>query len=540
MQAEGPKEYALWIQALRSGIEKSLVSGVATNSVRKVNADGKSTVEFMQSPPLQSKSGSVQSASQQSGANRAKIKEFVEKILASNPTCAECSKPDPDWVSLNIGCVVCIDCSGVHRSLGVHISKMRSLTLDDLEPAEYTMLISTGNDLCNSIWEAKLSHEIAAKPVAADTYAVRDKYIRAKYQHKRFLSALENVPQQLPSGKSIDFDISPSDLKLPTVKIATLCLLHSASSNNIQDLIHALAWSADATGAIFPGEENPLIFAMRKGFVEIAVALFLNGASLTQSTASDSLTTPLSFALAHISATSDSQQEDQAKDTDTSRVDAICAYVVKKGDKPVVEPIGEALWQSEGGDDNGVPRTSASMGSLTPPRGSATVVTPYKTRTLSAELEDISIGTKAFRRQSRNDESESFGVRSGRSGSQEDLTTSFEASATTEAEAHSGGHELAESAHHVSKMIHDKGAKVVHQMLDVFHEGISSEEMMASASSAKTRISQKMKDAFNSTELLFPSDRHSSSGHHGSDNIISKSHRSTRDAFGSNSGEDAE
>ena len=39
----------------------------------------------------------------------------------------------PDWASTNIGVVFCIECSGVHRSLGVHISKVKSLTLDRWE-----------------------------------------------------------------------------------------------------------------------------------------------------------------------------------------------------------------------------------------------------------------------------------------------------------------------------------------------------------------------------------------------------------------------
>ena len=38
---------------------------------------------------------------------------------------------DPDWASLNLGALVCIECSGVHRNLGTHISRVRSLDLDE-------------------------------------------------------------------------------------------------------------------------------------------------------------------------------------------------------------------------------------------------------------------------------------------------------------------------------------------------------------------------------------------------------------------------
>lgn len=51
----------------------------------------------------------------------------VSRILRGipgNDSCAECSTPEPDWASLNLGLLLCIECSGVHRNLGVHISKV--------------------------------------------------------------------------------------------------------------------------------------------------------------------------------------------------------------------------------------------------------------------------------------------------------------------------------------------------------------------------------------------------------------------------------
>lgn len=53
----------------------------------------------------------------------------VSKILRGipgNDKCAECSAPEPEWASLNLGILLCIECSGVHRNLGVHISKVHS------------------------------------------------------------------------------------------------------------------------------------------------------------------------------------------------------------------------------------------------------------------------------------------------------------------------------------------------------------------------------------------------------------------------------
>ncbi|KAK3005412.1 hypothetical protein RJ639_015818 [Escallonia herrerae] len=53
--------------------------------------------------------------------------DSVSKILREIPGnnfCAECCASDPDWASLNLGILICIECSGVHRNLGVHISKV--------------------------------------------------------------------------------------------------------------------------------------------------------------------------------------------------------------------------------------------------------------------------------------------------------------------------------------------------------------------------------------------------------------------------------
>ncbi|KAJ8747055.1 hypothetical protein K2173_014538 [Erythroxylum novogranatense] len=53
----------------------------------------------------------------------------VLRRVCGNEKCADCGAPEPDWASLNLGVLVCIECSGVHRNLGVHISKVNDLNL---------------------------------------------------------------------------------------------------------------------------------------------------------------------------------------------------------------------------------------------------------------------------------------------------------------------------------------------------------------------------------------------------------------------------
>lgn len=56
------------------------------------------------------------------------------RSLSGNERCADCGGEYPQWASINMGTLLCIECSGIHRGLGVHISKIKSLELDKWDP----------------------------------------------------------------------------------------------------------------------------------------------------------------------------------------------------------------------------------------------------------------------------------------------------------------------------------------------------------------------------------------------------------------------
>ncbi|XP_020600611.1 arf-GAP with GTPase, ANK repeat and PH domain-containing protein 11-like [Orbicella faveolata] len=108
--------------------------------------------------------------------------------MEGNEVCVDCGAPSPDWASLNLGALMCIECSGIHRNLGTHVSRVRSLDLDEW-PSELTAVISAiGNTLANSVWEGKLQNR--TKPTPSSSREEKEKWVRAKYEGKEFLREL--------------------------------------------------------------------------------------------------------------------------------------------------------------------------------------------------------------------------------------------------------------------------------------------------------------------------------------------------------------
>ncbi|KAK9935709.1 hypothetical protein M0R45_022797 [Rubus argutus] len=107
--------------------------------------------------------------------------------IPGNDLCAECSSPEPDWASLNLGILLCIECSGAHRNLGVHISKVRSLTLDVKvwEPTIVDLFCNLGNAYCNSVLDDSNAMKTSlSKPGPKDAIQHKEIFIQAKYVEK--------------------------------------------------------------------------------------------------------------------------------------------------------------------------------------------------------------------------------------------------------------------------------------------------------------------------------------------------------------------
>ncbi|XP_028772616.1 probable ADP-ribosylation factor GTPase-activating protein AGD11 isoform X1 [Neltuma alba] len=133
--------------------------------------------------------------------------ERLEKLMheAGNKYCADCGSPEPKWVSSNIGAFICIKCSGIHRSLGVHISKVLSLKLDQWTDDEVSELAKLGgNASVNEKYEACIPSYMK-KPKPSSSIEERTDFIRRKYELLQFMGCEEQlscpfIPQQSTSS----------------------------------------------------------------------------------------------------------------------------------------------------------------------------------------------------------------------------------------------------------------------------------------------------------------------------------------------------
>jgi Arf-GAP/SH3 domain/ANK repeat/PH domain-containing protein len=158
--------------------------------------------------------------------NPDKLLQLLRDADQGNYWCADCgSGIKTEWVSINLGIILCIECSGIHRSLGTHISKVRSLTLDinSFTTDIVELLLLVGNRVSNMIWEAKLDQSI--KPTPQASREQRLKFITAKYADRAY--------------------VEPISSTLSRFATADETLIAAIKKNEIQQVIYALALKAN-------------------------------------------------------------------------------------------------------------------------------------------------------------------------------------------------------------------------------------------------------------------------------------------------------
>ena len=110
----------------------------------------------------------------------------LSKLRKLNNRCADCNSINPSWASVNIGVLICQRCCIFHRKMGVHISRVKSITLDYWNKKYINHLKQNGNEKINKIYEYKLDKQF--KPNTATLEYDLYEFIKNKYEHKLYFS----------------------------------------------------------------------------------------------------------------------------------------------------------------------------------------------------------------------------------------------------------------------------------------------------------------------------------------------------------------
>ncbi len=209
--------------------------------------------------------------------NPSKLLDQIRNNDQGNQFCADCgSSSKVEWVSLNLGIILCIECGGIHRSLGTHVSKIRSLTLDvhsfTNDIVELLMLI--GNRISNMVWEALMNRSL--KPTPTATRDQRLKFITAKYVERAFV---EPVSQYATADDALLTSIKKHEIQGVLQGIAQRANVNAHDrSRNTHAIFMALA-AADPARPVSSHAETPSSGGV-KAF-PMAELLVQNGAEIS-------------------------------------------------------------------------------------------------------------------------------------------------------------------------------------------------------------------------------------------------------------------
>uniref|UniRef100_A0A3Q4HBW6 Arf-GAP with coiled-coil, ANK repeat and PH domain-containing protein n=1 Tax=Neolamprologus brichardi TaxID=32507 RepID=A0A3Q4HBW6_NEOBR len=187
LQAESEKLRQAWIQAVQASIASAYKDITDNYYIERLDRTASPSTSSIDSASEPRERGERADKGVRGGGE-----SLLQRVqsLPGNELCSDCGQTAPCWASINLGVLLCIECSGIHRSLGVHFSKVRSLTLDSWEPELLKLMCELGNTVINQIYEGSCEELGAKKPGPSSSRSEKEAWIKSKYVEKRFLKKM--------------------------------------------------------------------------------------------------------------------------------------------------------------------------------------------------------------------------------------------------------------------------------------------------------------------------------------------------------------
>ncbi|XP_036985109.2 arf-GAP with coiled-coil, ANK repeat and PH domain-containing protein 1 [Artibeus jamaicensis] len=296
LQADSERLLHLWISAVQSSIVTAFSQPLLDDSPR---GPGQGSGHPVIGSAATLGSGGMTRGREPGGTGH--VAAQVQSV-DGNAQCCDCREPAPEWASINLGVTLCIQCSGIHRSLGVHFSKVRSLTLDSWEPELVKLMCELGNVVINQIYEARVEAMAVKKPGPSCSRQEKEAWIHAKYVEKKFLTKLPEIrgrrggrgpprgqppvppkPSIKPRPGSFRTKQDPPSDDLVSLHPGALLFRAAGHPPSLPTMADALAHGADVNW-VNTGRKNatPLIQATAANSLLACEFLLQNGANVNQ------------------------------------------------------------------------------------------------------------------------------------------------------------------------------------------------------------------------------------------------------------------
>ncbi|EED16508.1 GTPase activating protein for Arf, putative [Talaromyces stipitatus ATCC 10500] len=142
----------------------------------------------------------------QQARNERALHELI-RTVPGNDRCADCQAGNPGWASWNLGVFLCMRCGSLHRKMGTHISKVKSLSMDSWTSEQVENMKKRGNAIVNKEYNPRnIKPDIPVDVDEADS--AMERFIRQKYEHRILEDGKPKPPSRDDSGyhtqKSLD------------------------------------------------------------------------------------------------------------------------------------------------------------------------------------------------------------------------------------------------------------------------------------------------------------------------------------------------